>query len=936
MIMDLWNELGLDVLGLTETWQRPLDRFVLPLQYEAITKEPMGNRNRGHSGAAIAINNDTEYELIAKAEFENCVYVTIRIHRTFYTVVYVGPSTDKEELKEVLESIRRVSRGPSIIMGDFNARHLLWDSCTKPRGTALYEWAATWGWSITAAAEPSFTARQGRSNIDLFISKGIAQLEQPWIPRGTWDGCSDHRPVVTSFEASSKRKQTKGWKISYKKRDDPETAKLAKLLAEKEIPKLYAEVQRARTQVDLDRVYTKYKKIAQKYWTVRNKQLPSRFRFFWTRELDELAKSRTEAYEVAMETDSSRAWNKHKQLNRQIKRKVQQEKLRCFELFAEELNEGEPNKVQGVMKRIQRAKKGYTLKHKPQGKCLDLKDFTASLHEGSRPPVPVRYENNPFNTSEVLEHLLYDIIVALPKKKAAGPDLIIAEAMQAAPTTHARFLARLWTQCGKIRTIPTDWLRAAMVPLYKKGDTSDPLNHRPIALLSHARKVIEKLLDADLRGEYDFHLTQLGFRRNQGTEVAILRATNTQDAANYIAVLDLKQAYPTVPRDKLLQLAKERLSENLYNQIEYFLQAMTFYTVGDETETTGQFERGVAQGSSLSPALYNLFMDTFAEKLLASDPELLFAIIMFADDVQLRSKTRQGLQKLLDAATAWAEENHMTWSITKCLVISEDSNPPAPFKLAGGTLKEVREAEYLGITMNLAGITTTHLLNRLSSAQQRLGQLNRIGMNKKGLNLVVNRRLFISLIRSMTEYQLHLTPAPYQVRSKYRGLEQQFFRTAGGFKETKTAWWRKVFKLPSIDGRRYTLREGLKTRLTDSERPELTFLQDALEHAGNVKPAHDQRAEWAAADHGKQRQVPLAPDDALPPVLQFKTNKHRLLGLQWYLHRFPRCVRTIREELGESGSLALEDLGLLRKETLTPQEKQLITNAIDFITDETD
>jgi len=80
----------------------------------------------------------------------------------------------------------------------------------------------------------------------------------------------------------------------------------------------------------------------------------------------------------------------------------------------------------------------------------------------------------------------------------------------------------------------------------------------------------------------------------------------------------------------------------------------------------GTFHRGVVQGSSLSPALYNMFMDSFAEAVLNGDMECIIALIMFADDVQLRAKTRQGMQKLLDAAGIWADTHGMTWSIKKC------------------------------------------------------------------------------------------------------------------------------------------------------------------------------------------------------------------------------------------------------------------------------
>ncbi len=45
--MDFYKTLEIDVIDLTETWQRPEDGFVLPLQYDALTVAPVGNFGEG-------------------------------------------------------------------------------------------------------------------------------------------------------------------------------------------------------------------------------------------------------------------------------------------------------------------------------------------------------------------------------------------------------------------------------------------------------------------------------------------------------------------------------------------------------------------------------------------------------------------------------------------------------------------------------------------------------------------------------------------------------------------------------------------------------------------------------------------------------------------------------------------------------------------------
>ncbi len=82
----------------------------------------------------------------------------------------------------------------------------------------------------------------------------------------------------------------------------------------------------------------------------------------------------------------------------------------------------------------------------------------------------------------------------MQSNKATGPDLVTAEAMKTTPKRQTEFLPDLWHVVGRTGHLPTQWTKCTIVPLYRKGDATNPGNYRPIAILPHPRKVIEKVL----------------------------------------------------------------------------------------------------------------------------------------------------------------------------------------------------------------------------------------------------------------------------------------------------------------------------------------------------------------------------------------------------------------------------------------------------------
>ncbi|KAG6439029.1 hypothetical protein O3G_MSEX000423 [Manduca sexta] len=103
---------------------------------------------------------------------------------------------------------------------------------------------------------------------------------------------------------------------------------------------------------------------------------------------------------------------------------------------------------------------------------------------------------------------------------------------------------------------PSAWKMAAVTPIHKSGDKSEPSNYRPISLLGPFSKILEKLMHKRLIKFLDEHNIlserQFGFRVNKSTENAVDLTTKIiveqldKKQACIGVFLDLSKAFDTV------------------------------------------------------------------------------------------------------------------------------------------------------------------------------------------------------------------------------------------------------------------------------------------------------------------------------------------------------------------------------------------------------
>ena len=82
-----------------------------------------------------------------------------------------------------------------------------------------------------------------------------------------------------------------------------------------------------------------------------------------------------------------------------------------------------------------------------------------------------------------------------------------------------KVLHSMCQQIWKTQQWPQDWKKSIFIPIPKKGNAKECSNYHTIALISHASKVMLKILQARLQQYVKRELpdVQAGFRKGRGT-----------------------------------------------------------------------------------------------------------------------------------------------------------------------------------------------------------------------------------------------------------------------------------------------------------------------------------------------------------------------------------------------------------------------------------
>uniref|UniRef100_A0AC11DT13 Uncharacterized protein n=1 Tax=Ovis aries TaxID=9940 RepID=A0AC11DT13_SHEEP len=217
---------------------------------------------------------------------------------------------------------------------------------------------------------------------------------------------------------------------------------------------------------------------------------------------------------------------------------------------------------------------------------------------------------------DMLEYEVKWALGSITTNKASGGDGIPVELFQILKDDAVKVLHSICQQIWKTQQWPQDWKRSVFIPIPKKGNAKECSNYHTIVLISHASKVMLKILQARLQQYVNRELpdVQARFRKGRGTsQIAnirwIMEKAREFQRNIYFCFIDYAKAFDCVDHNKLWKILREMgildhltcLLRNLYAGQEATVRT------GHKTTDCFQTGKGVCQDCILSPCLFNLY-----------------------------------------------------------------------------------------------------------------------------------------------------------------------------------------------------------------------------------------------------------------------------------------------------------------------------------------
>ena len=342
---------------------------------------------------------------------------------------------------------------------------------------------------------------------------------------------------------------------------------------------------------------------------------------------------------------------------------------------------------------------------------LPSSDGSCNIHTD-----PTGWLDRPFSIGEITK-----AIKKLNNNKAMGFDSLPNEFIKYSGSGFHNLLHILFNKILESGIFPKNWNKGRVSLIHKRGSRELLGNYRPITVIPSMSGLYSRVLNERLTDVVENHKLlgeiQNGFRRGRsGSDNAfildtILWKSKAKKAKVYMAFFDIQKAYDSVNRNILWgKLCSLGFGGK-------YLQTLKSIYAGDsvQCEVNGlstrpiYLSRGLRQGCSLSPLLFNLYISSLGNDLSISTEgfrigKAIVSALLFADDLVVIARSRSGLLKLMEIVKKHSDSLKLELNTdpNKSEVVAQEGSEGDSWDLVDAdgsvslSLKQVMQYKYLG------------------------------------------------------------------------------------------------------------------------------------------------------------------------------------------------------------------------------------------------